>query len=146
MNPRIGALVRLGLLSIAAVLATAGLEAPTLSGAAVFAAEPKTQTHRGGGVVVQVTPRSLAPDAPVWEFQVAFDTHTVALDGDPATFSTLIDSNGRVHEPLAWEGDPPGGHHRKGVLRFRPLAGEAQVELRINGVAGVATRTFHWRP
>lgn len=133
--------------TLMAALVAATFGASLLVGGANVAAagKPATQTQRGGGVEVKVTPRSLAADAPVWEFQVVFDTHTVMLDGDPAQFSTLVDSKGRVHRPLGWQGDPPGSHHRKGVLQFRPLAGEPEVELRISGVAGVATRSFRWR-
>lgn len=102
------------------------------------------QTNRDGGVEVKVTPRTLAPGAAAWEFDVVFSTHTVTLTGDPAQFSTLIDTNGRAHAPLAWQGDPPGSHHRKGVLRFKPLADQTQVELRIEGV-GAAARSFRWQ-
>lgn len=55
-----------------------------------------------------------------------------------------LDASGREYAPLAWQGDPPGGHHRKGVLRFKPLAAATLVELRISGVGGVATRRFRW--
>lgn len=102
------------------------------------------QVNRDGPVQVSVKPRSLAADAKVWEFEVAFNTHSVPIDGDPAKFSVLVDASGKTHAALAWQGDPPGGHHRRGVLQFKPLAGEKAVELHINGVAGVATRSFHW--
>ncbi len=115
-----------------------------LGAAPVAAGDLATQTNRGGGVDVKVTPRSLARGATVWEFDVAFDTHSVTLAGDPAQFSSLVDSQGRTHPPLAWKGDPPGGHHRQGILQFKPLAGETEIELRINGVAGVPTRSFRW--
>jgi len=103
------------------------------------------QVNREGPVQVRVKPRSLAPDAKLWEFEVAFNTHSVPIDGDPAKFSVLVDTNGKTHAAIAWQGDPPGGHHRKGVLQFKPLASEKAVELRINGVAGVATRSFRWQ-
>lgn len=112
---------------------------------AVAASDLAAQTSRGGGVDIKVTPRSLARDATVWEFDLTFDTHSVALDGDPAQFSGLVDSQGRVHPPFAWKGDPPGGHHRAGILQFKPIAGATEVELRINGVGGVAVRSFRWR-
>ena len=102
------------------------------------------QVNREGPVQVRVKPRSLATDAKVWEFEVAFNTHSVAIDGDPAKFSVLVDTSGKSHTAIAWQGDPPGGHHRRGVLQFKPLANEKAVELHINGVAGVATRSFRW--
>ena len=102
------------------------------------------QSSRGGGVEVKVTPRTLAASAEVWEFEMTFDTHSVPLTGDPAQFSVLVDAQGREHNAFAWHGDPPGGHHRKGILSFKPLTGAAQVELRVNSVAGVPTRSFRW--
>ena len=115
------------------------------SPSAVAATSLVAQTNREGNVEVKVTPRSLAADAAVWEFEVTFSTHSVTLTGDPAQFSVLIDSRGNTHPALTWKGDPAGSHHRKGSLQFKPLAGEAAVELRINGVAGVATRSFRWQ-
>ncbi|MBI3994560.1 MAG: hypothetical protein HY349_01155 [Nitrospirae bacterium] len=104
------------------------------------------QFNKEGGVIVKVTPRPPAPGAETWEFEVVFDTHTVALAGDPARFSALVDAQGRTHSPLPWEGDPPGGHHRKGVLRFKPPPmRDGMIELRIDGVGGVPTRAFRWR-
>ena len=47
--------------------------------------------------------------------------------------------------PMAWEGDPPGGHHRKGVLVFKPLDPmPATITLDVREVGGVADRTFTW--
>lgn len=113
---------------------------PPVAAAGRFSA----QVNREGPVQVTVTPRSLAADAKMWEFDVVFNTHTMPVDGDPAKFSVLIDARGDAHNALAWNGDPPGGHHRKGVLQFKPIAGATEVELRINGVGGVTTRSFRW--
>lgn len=109
------------------------------------AAQLKPQVNREGMVEVKVTPRSLAADTKVWEFEVAFNTHVTPIDGDPAQFSVLVDAQGKMHKALAWKGSPPGGHHRKGVLQFKPIAGATEIELHINGVGGVATRSFRWR-
>lgn len=103
------------------------------------------QISKEGGVMVKVSPRNLAAGTGAWEFAVVFETHTGALAGDPAQFSVLVDAEGRTHAPLQWVGDPPGGHHRKGVLRFAPLPGrDGMIELQINGVGGVPTRVFRW--
>jgi len=115
------------------------------SPSAVAATSLVAQTNREGNVEVKVTPRTLAADAAVWEFEVTFSTHSVTLTGDPAQFSVLVDSRGNTHPALKWKGDPAGSHHRKGSLQFKPLAGDAAVELRINGVAGVASRSFRWQ-
>jgi len=102
--------------------------------------------NQEGGVMVKVTPRQTVPGGEAWEFEVVFETHTGALAGNPAQFSKLIDTEGRTHPPLQWVGDPPGGHHRKGILRFKPEPGRAgMIELQIDGVGGVPTRLFRWR-
>jgi len=121
------------------------LLAVVLVTSSVLAGALAPQTNRGGGVDVKVTPRTLAADAAAWEFEVVFSTHSVTLTGDPAQFSVLIDAKGGEHKPLAWRGDPAGSHHRQGVLRFKPLADAAQVQLRIDGVAGVPARSFRWQ-
>lgn len=117
-------------LLLVAGIATAGGEAP--------------QTSSAGGVLVKATPRILSMNASIWEFEVSFDTHTVALTADPSEFSRLVDSRGREHAPLFWDADPAGGHHRKAVLRFEPIRGETKVALRIKNVGGVPVREFRW--
>ena len=77
---------------------------------------------------------------------MTLETHTQPLDQDLTRAARLVDAQGRQYPPLAWDGDPPGGHHRRGVLRFRPLAGSAEsLELRLNGVGGVEVRAFRWQ-
>lgn len=103
------------------------------------------QTSNQGGVVVRVTPGRLAPDAATWDFEVVFETHTASLTGDPAQFTVLIDPQGRAHAPLRWDGDPPGGHHRKGVLRFKAIRpAPASFTLKFLGIGGVPERAFTW--
>jgi len=104
------------------------------------------QTSREGNVNVTVTPRNLAPGASSWDFEVVLETHTQPLDQDLTKVAALIDAQGKPHAPLGWEGDPAGGHHRRGVLRFQPLAGNpAAVELRVRDIGGVETRVFRWQ-
>ena len=103
------------------------------------------QTSSQGGVVVRVTPGRLAPDAATWDFEVVFETHTAPLTGDPAQCAVLLDPQGRTHAALRWDGDPPGGHHRKGVLRFKAFQpAPASVTLKILGIDGVPERAFTW--
>ena len=101
------------------------------------------QTSRGGGVTVTVTPKDLAAGASRWEFEVVLDTHSAELSQDLAVSAALIDPAGRRHAPLGWDGDPPGGHHRKGVLSFRPLDGVDEVTLHIRDV-GAAEHSLRW--
>jgi hypothetical protein len=120
-----------------------------LFGPATTMAQPATpkalaaQTSRGGGVTVSVTPKDVAADAQRWQFEVVFDTHTVDLNHDVVKSAELIDAAGGRHAPLAWDGDPPGGHHRKGVLSFKPLGSVDEVRLQIREV-GMPERVFRW--
>jgi hypothetical protein len=64
-----------------------------------------------------VTPKVLASGTPP-SFEVILDTHSVDLTFDVAPTSTLQDVNKTPYGTATWEGDPPGGHHRKGTLTF----------------------------
>ena len=70
-------------------------------------------------VWVEVTPLNLPQGGTTLDFEVAFNTHSVNLDFDPAAISVLRDDQGREYPALSWEGPGPGGHHRSGVLRFK---------------------------
>jgi hypothetical protein len=57
----------------------------------------------------------------------------------------LVPDAGAPIAPAAWQGDPAGGHHRKGVLRFDVITPPpARVELRIHRVGEPAPRVFRW--
>lgn len=119
----------------------------------VFAATPAgtqlslaAQTSREGGVVVKVVPRISMPGTTSWDFEITLETHTQALNQDLTRSAVLIDAAGNSHAPISWEGDPPGGHHRRGLLRFQPLPGkQTAIELRITAIGGVEVRAFRWR-
>jgi len=104
------------------------------------------QTNREGNVTVTVMPRTIAPGTSSWDFEVKLETHTQPLDQDMTRVAVLVDAQGKPHAPIAWEGSPAGGHHRRGLLRFRPLAETpATMELRIQGIGGVEARVFRWQ-
>jgi hypothetical protein len=97
------------------------------------------------GVRVVVTPKNLEIGAKAWEFEIVMDTHTKPLDDNLAQVSVLVDDAGRRYEPVAWTGDPPGGHHRKGVLQFpAPKKMPAAIELQIDRIGGAGVRKFRW--
>lgn len=110
----------------------------------VLAAQPlKTQTSNKDAVTVKATPVKL--EGAVWEFQLVFDTHSQELSDDMMTVATLVGPNGTQVKPTAWNGDPPNGHHRKGVLRFNALTPPPDViELRIARPKESASRDFKW--
>jgi hypothetical protein len=105
----------------------------------------ETQANNEQAVTVEVTPRNLAEGSTMLEFDVAFETHSVDLGFDPAAVSVLRDGQGRDYPATAWEGDPAGGHHRSGTLRFEiPNGPTDSVEVIIRNVAGVPERVFQW--
>jgi hypothetical protein len=111
--------------------------------AAAAAGALPAQSSSAAGVTVKATPRTLA--GPVWEFELVFDTHTQELNDDPAKSASLHAAGGAA-APLAWQGDPPGGHHRKGVLRFKPLTPTpAALELRLQRAGETSPRVFRWQ-
>jgi len=103
------------------------------------------RTSDDAGVRVVVTPKVYGPSAAVWEFSVVMDTHVKPLSENLTQAAILVDGAGRRYQPIAWQGDAPGGHHRKGVLQFaRPPEMPKSIELQITGVGGVAMRNFRW--
>lgn len=95
------------------------------------------------GVTLKVAPRSLS--GAVWEFEVTFDTHTQALTDDLMKNAVLVAADGRRISPSGWQGDPPGGHHRTGMLRFDAITpAPAGFELRITRPGEPSPRSFRW--
>ena len=111
---------------------------------ALGAGDLPPQTSSQSGVTVKVTPRGLAGTD--WQFEVVFDTHSQELNDDLPKAAVLVADGGAPSAPTGWEGDAPGGHHRKGVLRFKPAAvSPASVELRLQRPAESAPRVFRWK-
>ena len=132
MRPRLSTLLLSIVITVLA--ASGGMAAATLP----------TQTSSQSGVTVKVTPRDLA--ASTWEFDVVFDTHSQELTDDLGKAAVLV-SDGRVsHSPLKWQGDPPGGHHRQGVLQFKSVSPlPASIELQITRSGETTPRSFRWK-
>lgn len=102
------------------------------------------QTSNERGVKVTVIPQNLSKEAKTWDFEVKLETHTQDLSDDLAKSSTLI-ADGKQYLPLGWEGAAPGGHHRKGLLRFKMATPQPpSVELQIRLTGDAAPRSFRW--
>lgn len=99
-----------------------------------------TRTVQAGPVGVRMTPETL--DASGAVFRLEFDTHSGALDLDPASAAQLH-VNGQSVPGGTWTGPGPGGHHRAGTLRFTtPVPPHAAVELRVTGLPQDATGSW----
>ena len=110
------------------------------------AAELGARSSSASGVTVKVTPKDVSPQAAVWTFAVVLDTHSQELQDDLAKAATLLDARGGRHAPLAWDGAPPGGHHREGLLRFKGLgAQDDALELQIQRAGEQTPRVFRWK-
>jgi hypothetical protein len=104
-----------------------------------------TQRSSANGVTVAVTPLNLAAGAKTWDFGVVLDTHSQDLSDDLVKTTLLRDDKGNEFRPLVWKGAAPGGHHRKGVLKFNPVAPPPQaLELRIRRPGEAQARIFRW--
>lgn len=110
------------------------------------AAELEQQSSQAGGVSVSVKPTDVSAAAATWLFQVTLTTHSGDLGDDLARTATLVDSAGKHYPAAGWDGDPAGGHHRKGVLRFKAQSPRPDaLELRIQRQGESAPRTFRWK-
>jgi hypothetical protein len=108
-------------------------------------AQLATRKNSANGVTVAVTPVNLAPGARTWDFSVVLDTHTQELSDDLQKSAVLVDERGNESKPLAWDGAAPGGHHRAGVLKFRPLEPRPKtLELRLARPREAKPRIFRW--
>lgn len=139
MNTSRRTIVTLAVSAIAAIVA-APLAVAQSAGGAGF----PTRTSDAGGVRVVITPKAVTAKSD-WEFTVTMDTHTKPLDDDLTKTAVLVDDGGRKFMPVSWQGDKPGGHHRKGVLRFpAPSEQIKSFELQIQGLGGENKRAFQW--
>lgn len=111
---------------------------------AVEASAYQAQSNNQNSVRVDVRPVQLLPGRPA-KFEIRMNTHSGDLSQDLVAVCSLKDSSGREYRPTSWDGSPPGGHHRSGVLEFPELGDAARsITLVIREVANVPQRVFNW--
>lgn len=123
------------------------VSAPVPSNTDVFGASQKweSKVDDQAAVTITVTPSDISPNSQEWRFHVVMDTHSVELDQDMTRIAVLTDESGKEYKPLRWEGAPPGGHHREGVLVFAVIEPVPQaVELNVKDIDGIPERSFKW--
>lgn len=109
-----------------------------------YAAEIAPQISNERNIKVTATLQDISPETKTWDFEVTLETHTQDLSDDLIKSSTLI-ADGKRYQPLAWDGAPPGGHHRKGLLRFQATGPQPRsMELQIRLAADKSPRSFKW--
>jgi hypothetical protein len=101
------------------------------------------QVSEANGLTVEVTPLPYSVGKEL-SFNIKMDTHVGDLYWDMLSVAILQDDNGRIYYPKSWNGSPPGGHHRDGILTFPPLDYQPRsIRLILKGLYGV-DRVFEW--
>ena len=87
-----------------------------------------SKTAQSGDITITAEPRE-------GEFSLQLDTHTTELDFDIEAMVTMADDAGTDYGKGVWTGSAPGGHHRRGTLKFdKPIEASAQkIILRLSG-------------
>ena len=135
------AAVAIATAAVGSLFALAQTTPPAPQDKAAFAVKDSDE----GAVKVSVTPQDVSKSAGAWRFAVQFNTHVTPISQDMVAVASLTDEKGAEERPSAWEGDPPGGHHRRGVIVFQPInPAPSTLTLHIREVGGVADRTFTW--
>jgi hypothetical protein len=96
-------------------------------------------------VKVTATLQNIPKEAKTWDVEVSLETHAHDLVDVMENSSVLI-ADGKQYKPVGWEGSPPGGHHRKSVLRFKAIDPKpASVELQVRLIGEPSPRSFKWQ-
>jgi len=131
-----------------ATAATAASAAPAKAASANAASAPSlaSQSSASGGVTIDVKPIEVSAKAKTWTFQISLNTHNGDLGDDLLRSAYLMDRATKTKlVAIGWQGDAPGGHHRKGVLSFKALTPMPKaIELRIERIGEKAPRLFRW--
>jgi hypothetical protein len=119
------------------------VEIIAVSNAAELEYAPQVSNERE--VKITATLQNIPKEAKTWDFELSLETHTHALSDGMENSSVLI-ADGKQYKPVGWEGSPPGGHHRKGMLRFKAIVPQpASVELQVRLIGDPSPRSFKWQ-
>lgn len=103
------------------------------------------RSSNANSVRVDVVPVQLSSGKTV-KFEIRMTTHSVELSYDMVAVSILKDGQGGEYRAIAWNGSPPGGHHRSGELEFPAMAnGAKSITLYLKNISGVPDRIFEWK-
>ncbi len=139
---KVAVIILILLLVALAVKLKGSSSSPPVNNPTPYQSSLGTRESNDGSVSVSATPHSLGN---TWDFDISINTHSGELSEDLVAVSELVDDQGRLYKPTVWEGAPPGGHHRQGILRFNPISPQPKsIELKIKNVGGVAERSFRW--
>jgi len=108
-----------------------------------------TRVDEQGAIVIEITPINLDASTDTLEFNVVMNTHSIDLNMDLATLSTLTTDRGITVQGSLWDA-PLGGHHVEGNLIFPSmkdgnsiLEGASRLILNIANV-DAPSRVFEW--
>lgn len=96
-----------------------------------------SQSRQIGDIIFGATP-SFVDGA--LEISFSIDTHTGSLDFEMDKVSQIVDSKKKRMLPLEWNGSAPGGHHRKGILRFSKPNGSFTLYITLDD----GSTSFKW--
>lgn len=103
------------------------------------------QIFTDGTVTYTVIPKNLSSSATTWDFDVKLDTHAGSLDQDLVSLVRLVDDKGNEYKAVGWDGAPPGGHHREGILKFSPVTPRPiSIELKIQTTTNSENSSLRW--
>lgn len=104
-----------------------------------------SKTNSEGTVTVKVAPENVSRNGKTWSFRVVLDAHEGSLDENVALLTALTNEEGIRQNPLSWQGDPPGGHHREGIVTFPSFTDTpVSVTLIVANIGGITERRFSW--
>lgn len=117
-----------------------------LAGMGVFAAELGWKKSTRHAVTVTVIPGTVEPQADVWEFLVAFESHLRSHLETLPQRAVLLGPHGSQEATIEWERLPPAPFLRQGSVRFKPIAPWPKtIELRVKLFGEHGPRAFRWR-